>query len=826
MAGGSVDKRAAARQDAIEWVQRMCAAVRQAVDADRVIAWLYDAPRQAASPLAVDSPSGVDEVPPEWSTVPLSRMPAAVAVLLESQPVTIEDAQDDDRIPAELAADLGMSSVRLEPLVAGGTVGMISIEPAPRDAAAELHSLLTMVAAAVARAGGRLESDRHRDEAEFLLELTEAATRAPSLEEMLIVICERTARDLGARRATVLLEEHGKLVPRASRYDDGSRDIAEWDAMRQASNPLPAAQVALDSGDPVVAGRVDSPLIGDWGATTFEVQSVLAVPLGAPPGATGVLVLDDPRPDRFSSDDVRLAATAATHVAPTIEQARASDERGWHLQAATAIRQLLEEGARASSVAEAGEVLARVTREAIDAETVTLLVRDEEDRIEHVLTVGADGTFEEVLREYAGKVPARDFRAWRIAARQPKPVFVENARASRLLPADLVERLGLKSYVVVPLMSAARPLGLVICSHVRAPRPWSNEERRLVEQLALEGSLVVENAALRATEQERLEELAHQAFHDHLTELPNRALFADRLQHALERTTRRQAAVAVLFLDLDEFKPINDTFGHEAGDKLLMAVAQRIKACVRPEDTVARLAGDEFTVLLEDIADVRYAIAVAERIEESLDDPFLVEGREARVTASIGIAVSSGRESTPEALLRDSDQAMYQAKRKGRARHEVFSGTRSEPAPPAEQPRPAEEPPAEEPEAEEPEAEEPPVEAPLAEAPEAEEPEAEPEAEEPEAEPALEEAEEAVGEPAPEEELAVEEMAAEASLDDAIVVAPAERPVEDEEQAHPEADGAPEAVEESPQPDEYADEGTAALTEARRRRRLRFPPRR
>ena len=287
-------------------------------------------------------------------------------------------------------------------------------------------------------------------------------------------------------------------------------------------------------------------------------------------------------------------------------------------------------------------MLARVTREAIEAENATLLLRDEEDRVEHVLTVGANDRFEEVFRELVGSVPAQDFRAWRIASRQPKPIFVENARASRLLPPDLVEALSLKSYVVVPLVSATRPLGLVILSHTQAPRPWSNEERRLVEQLALEGSLVVENAALRATEQERIEELAHQAFHDSLTELPNRALFADRLAHALERTNRRKAAVAVLFLDLDDFKPINDNFGHEAGDRLLTAVAQRIKACVRPEDTVARLGGDEFTVLLEDIADVRYAIAVAERIEASLQDPFRVEGEDATVTASVGIAVSSG----------------------------------------------------------------------------------------------------------------------------------------------------------------------------------------
>ena len=145
------------------------------------------------------------------------------------------------------------------------------------------------------------------------------------------------------------------------------------------------------------------------------------------------------------------------------------------------------------------------------------------------------------------------------------------------MPPELVEALGLKSYVAFPLLAEARPLGLVFCSHTTAPRRWSNEERQLVEQLALEGSLVVENAALRATEQERLDELAHQAFHDSLTELPNRALFADRLGLALARTERRKVAVAVLFLDLDDFKPINDRFGHDAGDRLLTAVAERMQ---------------------------------------------------------------------------------------------------------------------------------------------------------------------------------------------------------------------------------------------------------
>src|SRR5256885_1812112 len=164
----------------------------------------------------------------------------------------------------------------------------------------------------------------------------------------------------------------------------------------------------------------------------------------------------------------------------------------------------------------------------------------------------------------------------------------------------------------------------------------------------------------------------HQAFHDSLTKLPNRALFSDRLQHALDRMTRRQESIAVLFLDLDEFKPINDSFGHDAGDRLLIAVGRRLQSCLRPEDTIARLGGDEFTVLLEDITDVRYAILVAERIAEALKKPFELDGQEASVTASIGIAVGTGRRSTPDELVRSSDQAMYEAKRSGKARFVVF----------------------------------------------------------------------------------------------------------------------------------------------------------
>ena len=180
------------------------------------------------------------------------------------------------------------------------------------------------------------------------------------------------------------------------------------------------------------------------------------------------------------------------------------------------------------------------------------------------------------------------------------------------------------------------------------------------------------------TERKALEEqLQHQAFHDPLTDLPNRALFMDRLGHALTRADRLGTKVAVLFTDLDNFKVVNDSLGHKAGDQLLIAVADRLKTCLRPEDTVGRLGGDEFTILLEGVAGISNAAEVAERIAEELQPPFVLDCQEVFATTSTGIAVSSSAQAQPTDLLRHADLAMYRAKGKGKACYEVFEPSMS-----------------------------------------------------------------------------------------------------------------------------------------------------
>jgi diguanylate cyclase (GGDEF)-like protein len=167
------------------------------------------------------------------------------------------------------------------------------------------------------------------------------------------------------------------------------------------------------------------------------------------------------------------------------------------------------------------------------------------------------------------------------------------------------------------------------------------------------------------------ERLAHQALHDPLTELPNRALFLDRLALALARLRRRKSSMAVLFADVDRFKLVNDSLGHDAGDRLLVALSRRLRDVLRPGDTLARFGGDEFAVLCEDVPEAD-AEGIVARMMEALAEPFTTGGRELFVSMSVGIAMAQDPDQRAEALLRDADAAMYLAKDRGRARFEVF----------------------------------------------------------------------------------------------------------------------------------------------------------
>jgi diguanylate cyclase (GGDEF)-like protein/PAS domain S-box-containing protein len=230
----------------------------------------------------------------------------------------------------------------------------------------------------------------------------------------------------------------------------------------------------------------------------------------------------------------------------------------------------------------------------------------------------------------------------------------------------MVSPLGITPCVAVSAYSSAGDfLGLIVV-HCRALSDQTPHDRELILVAAQLTSIAIE----RRQAENRLRHLAH---FDALTQLPNRDLFRDRLSHALAQAERRKSKVAVMFLDLDRFKTVNDTLGHDAGDRLLIEVAARLRQCMREEDTVARLGGDEFTVILEQVDKAEDAALVATKIVTVMNPPFDLHGQEAFVTPSIGIAIYPADSPNAEALLKNADTAMYHAKEEGGNGYRFFT---------------------------------------------------------------------------------------------------------------------------------------------------------
>jgi diguanylate cyclase (GGDEF)-like protein len=230
---------------------------------------------------------------------------------------------------------------------------------------------------------------------------------------------------------------------------------------------------------------------------------------------------------------------------------------------------------------------------------------------------------------------------------------------------DYLDSIGGSVLAVIPLIANGRSIGLVELTSER-PTRLDTDRLRVARSMSHMAAMLLQNARL-------LDQLRQQALHDSLTGLANRALFRDRLAHALHRSARMPGSrCAVLFLDLDDFKHVNDAQGHAVGDALLGIVAERLCSTLRPADTAARLGGDEFAVLIEDVASPDEVAAVADRIVAAIARPAVVGGRDVNVRVSLGVATSpEGGESVDE-LLTNADAAMYVAKAAGKGRSALY----------------------------------------------------------------------------------------------------------------------------------------------------------
>lgn len=278
----------------------------------------------------------------------------------------------------------------------------------------------------------------------------------------------------------------------------------------------------------------------------------------------------------------------------------------------------------------------------------------------------------------------------------------DSSQAKRQLTAhrsDLVLPVGIRQFLddyqlhsilITPLKHQHEYLGALTLCHTHAHHVWDEDERSLVQAIADQCAIAIYQAHLYQKAQQELEhrrqietQLQHDAFHDELTGLPNRALFMDRLSHAMQIARRHQDEeghppirnFAVLFIDLDDFRYVNDSLGHYAGDFLLREVAQRMGHCLRIGDTLARTSGDEFAILLEDVTGIDDIIEIVEELQAVLQQPINLNTESVVVSMCIGIVINAPSYSDAAQFLRDADTAMYQAKKKGRGQYQVFDGS-------------------------------------------------------------------------------------------------------------------------------------------------------
>jgi diguanylate cyclase (GGDEF)-like protein len=521
--------------------------------------------------------------------------------------VSIRSNGRSERRPKTQADRLATDTVTVTVSNGAGTVGVVVAPAASRD-----------------------------DQAQLSIDLNEAVTHdIPSVGQLLAIIQDRLSGPCDVHAATVLTVDP----------DDGSLAVA-------------ATHGDAAPDDVTTAGQA---LRSFAGTTRVLDGERTAIRLRICGQTVGILVLTGTRITALRTD---VAASIALQLASALHVLAAEQHRQHVAHTTTTIHRLFDDGTAATSVEDAGTLLARATGEAFRTEYAAVTLVGPDGLIYFAVGVGIDEQMNEQLRRTMIGKTAAESPLWQ-AMQKHGPLLIDDIHQTTVRQGGFAQTMKLRSFVVMPLLSAAGPVGMVLCGDSSGTRRWSRRDHTLARRIAVEGALIVDSARMRQDAARHIAELTRQAQHDALTGLPNRTRLMERAGQAAEIATATNTRLALLMLDLDGFKQINDTLGHHCGDALLHVVGRRLQDAVRDHDVVARLGGDEFAILLTHDPDEGSAFEIAERIHTRLREPFDIEGADIRVGASIGISHFPTDADDIAALMRGADTAMYEAKRGG-----------------------------------------------------------------------------------------------------------------------------------------------------------------
>jgi diguanylate cyclase (GGDEF)-like protein len=492
-------------------------------------------------------------------------------------------------------------------------------------------------------------------EQEALRRVAEAVAERRATSEIFALAVREVAALLGVESAALIRFDTDAMATIVGWH--GSPGLAPMEVGRRLrASDLRGSAVMRESHAPTRGGALPHRLDGSRGGDLVE-HVVTPVVVGS--AIWGSLAAATTRVGGIPDDAEARLGRFASLVGLAIDKAVAHDALQVRAQQGAVVSTISKRALRGASLDDVFAAAVKALREVLgtDRTAVTQIVGDKL-----------------VMRcsTWSGRPTTLDLAGTSVSAiavREDRPVLVHDRQAADHEPLDGA-LVGLRATLAAVIRVAGRPWGTLTGA--------SRDATTSFDQVDLDFVTAVANALSAALERMRAEEeIRHHALHDALTGLANRTLLADRLAVSLGRARESGRRVAVLVVDVDHFKTVNDAHGHGLGDAMLVATAERLRATQRPGDTVARLGGDEFVLVVEDVADELAANSLAARVTALLDEPYEIDGRTLRTTVSIGVAVST-EDADVESLLRDADIAMYRAKALGRARTELFDGAMRE----------------------------------------------------------------------------------------------------------------------------------------------------